>query len=1777
MLRKTRLSNRFKSSSGSISYRQSFQRKLFSLLIIAILFMWPGPSLAILHFISALSTSWAMPVVNSHTEEARQETIEERLASVASIRITPPKFVGYENQSLMVTAEGLNRYEETVQGAVFSWESSDSSKVQIDESGRAVFIKPGYATITCRAGTAEATMSLLIRPGRRASQTDAQWEEDQKGIGDSNSTASKITPSLLERLSPVVLAQSSSSSPDVAFNEMWSEPRNLIGTPTNSAIEGTSLGLVIPESNNFGFTVPIEGLSGRGGEVKLNLRYNSRVWFRHGNSITFNPITGWPSVGFSFGFGRIVTYGTAADTKYVLIAADGTRHYLGSGNSSTSATYHTKDGSRITYVGNATQGGRLYYADGTRVFIDVYNNRLLPTQISDSNGNYTRIVYKYGFSNPLAIDYVMDTKGRTVKFNYDASGKLISITAPGLGGTSQTPVTRTVAQFDYESRQLSYNFVGLNVENAPAGSIETLKHIYFPATQTGYLFNYSDYGMIHTVSGRRQMSVDANGVISDGVESASVTFDYPTSGGTALADTPAFTQRSESPGGVYNYSSNLDPVAMTASYSILRPDGTTLKLTRSTDPVSPANGRLVESEILQGGTTYSKRLRDYATIADGSTELSSVISQDETGAATKMDFDYDLYGNVTNRREYGFKVNGAWQVRRRTNFTYKTDQSYIDNYLRNLVTEIKIYDGRENNVDSDDVVIAKTAYTYDDYAQTGGMLEYYNWQKAAGHSTGYGPSVTVRGNVTATSEWADLQSTPSRIRRARYDIFGNVVENQLSCCKQKTYNYVETDYWSDPYEIKTGDPSGVNITDRFVYDFNTGLPTSYLDPFTGKKKGSFSYDAALRPTLVNVPGNPLETRVYDDSLMKSSITRAGMGTTTHIFDGWGRTVVTKNPAGGQVDLTYDEMGRVRKKTNPFLAGSQPGPETVYEYDPLGLVKLATLPDGNTIQTIYSGPTVTSIDQVGRITKSETDGLGRQVKVTEQDQSGALSQETTYKYDLLNNLTEVNQGGQIRAYKYDSLSQLIYERIPEQNATIADPSGQMWSTKHGYTDFGALASSKDARGVLTKYSYDSLRRLKYIEYNLLSAPGVAATPYVTFTYDTSQTSNTNGLLLSVSTGDYQESYTYNTARRLTSVTRTIDGKPYTISYGYNTNWQRSSMTYPSLRSLNFNYDTAGRVKTITSAAKTYLTVSGYNSAGYMTGLTLGNGVAETYNYDPLRLQMTAQSASVAGTPLLNLNYNYQAQAGQMGAGSQTGNVDSLTSVSGNIGGQPESATYSYDLLGRLAISTQAQNGVSVGRQFSYDRWGNRTAVADTNNGGAQLQSASLATSGGVPTNRINVITNGTTNAQYSYDAAGNVTSDGQHTYQYDGENRLISVDQGAGGQYGYDHHNRRVKKTLGTSTVHYVWEGTQQLAEYDAGTGAAIGEYIYSGSRMIAKEAGGATEYYLSDRLSKRLVMDSSGTIVGRQSHLPFGEEFATSGLGQEHKFNTYERDGETGLDYALNRNYSPSAGRFMQFDPYRGSSNSSDPQSWNRYSYVRNDPVNRVDPLGLDDTSAPPPGGSSPPPPSVPPESINVPAGAGFPPIPPGVVITQPGVPSYDFTGTSGGSSGSGTSSTPQPDDPKNKPCPETPDRPRDTSTVAGNILETRAEKEKVIARHGGRYDAIAFAELAEWLYQKVRNKGPWDYKQQGPQYADYGNFNFGAVARELGLNKTQALRLAGWAQVKAGTSRPSWGTPGSLFEIFTNADTGTRSYGDDPKDAKQIKRGIKYTNRKCAERSGGV
>lgn len=190
----------------------------------------------------------------------------------------------------------------------------------------------------------------------------------------------------------------------------------------------------------------------------------------------------------------------------------------------------------------------------------------------------------------------------------------------------------------------------------------------------------------------------------------------------------------------------------------------------------------------------------------------------------------------------------------------------------------------------------------------------------------------------------------------------------------------------------------------------------------------------------------------------------------------------------------------------------------------------------------------------------------------------------------------------------------------------------------------------------------------------------------------------------------------------------------------------------------------------------------------------------------------------------------------------------------------------------------------------------------------------------------------------------MTADWQgRTFDYDGENHQTSFDAGAA-TYSYDGDGQRVRKTDSSGTTLFVYDAMGRLAaEYTTAAPAANG-----------------TSYLTQDTLgSTRVVTDSNEAVKARHDYLPFGEELpSTVGVRSNiagyavsdqtrQRFTSYERDTESGLDYAQARYYSGAQGRFTSTDPLLASGIQANPKTWNRYTYALNNPLKFVDPSGL--------------------------------------------------------------------------------------------------------------------------------------------------------------------------------------------------------------------------------------
>jgi len=138
------------------------------------------------------------------------------------------------------------------------------------------------------------------------------------------------------------------------------------------------------------------------------------------------------------------------------------------------------------------------------------------------------------------------------------------------------------------------------------------------------------------------------------------------------------------------------------------------------------------------------------------------------------------------------------------------------------------------------------------------------------------------------------------------------------------------------------------------------------------------------------------------------------------------------------------------------------------------------------------------------------------------------------------------------------------------------------------------------------------------------------------------------------------------------------------------------------------------------------------------------------------------------------------------------------------------------------------------------------------------------------------------------------------------------------------------------------------------------EYVYGGKGLLATiEPSTGTRYTTADHLgSPRVVTNSSAGVVSRHDYMPFGEELGsgvggrTTGMGfsvgdgVRQKFTSKERDIEIGFDYFNARYYASVQGRFSSADDFSRDSDLADAQSWNKYSFVRNNPLRFFDPTG---------------------------------------------------------------------------------------------------------------------------------------------------------------------------------------------------------------------------------------
>ncbi len=200
---------------------------------------------------------------------------------------------------------------------------------------------------------------------------------------------------------------------------------------------------------------------------------------------------------------------------------------------------------------------------------------------------------------------------------------------------------------------------------------------------------------------------------------------------------------------------------------------------------------------------------------------------------------------------------------------------------------------------------------------------------------------------------------------------------------------------------------------------------------------------------------------------------------------------------------------------------------------------------------------------------------------------------------------------------------------------------------------------------------------------------------------------------------------------------------------------------------------------------------------------------------------------------------------------------------------------------------------------------------------------------------------------TYDANGNTLTDASgKSYTWDFENRLTqAVVPGTGTTtFRYDPFGRRIQKSGPLGTTNYLYDGDNILQEVDA-SGNVLGRYTQgiNVDEHLSELRSSTASYYEQDGLeSVSSLSSSAGILANTYNYDSFGNLIASSGtLVNPFQYTGRDYDAETGLRYYRARYYDPHAGRFASEDPARFSG------GFDFYGYVKNDPVDFMDPTGL--------------------------------------------------------------------------------------------------------------------------------------------------------------------------------------------------------------------------------------
>lgn len=938
--------------------------------------------------------------------------------------------------------------------------------------------------------------------------------------------------------------------------------------------------------------------------------------------------------------------------------------------------------------------------------------------------------------------------------------------------------------------------------------------------------------------------------------------------------------------------------------------------------------------------------------------------------------------SASEEDDYDYASGTPTNVLRKTFTTYAS----LGNGIMGMPSTVTICtgSGSDSACNSAGTKVAQTTYGYDQTSVT------------TTSGTPQHNSVTgSRGNATTISYLTQGSNTISKTF-TYYDT-GTVNTATDVNGATTTYNY-GTGSCGNSFPTSINEPLSLSVS--YTWDTNctagvmpqvtdengNNVTTSYTDPYYWRPASTTDQTGIVTNFCYGRLNNSTGTCTLNPTQVESTLNFNSNNSTVDTlttFDGLGRPHIQQkrqSPTAttfDSVETDYDSLGRVSRVTLPY-SGTQgqtcpsgPScPSTTTAYDPLSrITQVADAGGGTTTYSYSNNDTLTTVGPApsGENTKKrqlESDGLGRLTSVCEitagttawpggncAQNSPQTGYWTGYTYDVLGDLLTVTQNAQAssgnqqtRTYTFDALGRLTSEKNPETNQVATSYTYDTGSTCTPASS-GDVVKRVDAVGNTICFAYDALHRVTSVTYP--SGPYASSTPAKTFVYDSATVS---GAVMANVKGRLAEAYTGPSGSKTTDLGFSYSARGevsdvYELTPHSNSSYYHVSQTYwphgsasqlsgniAGLPSISYGgtigstvgLDGEGRITQVTAGSgQNPVTGVSYNNAGLPTQVNFGSGDSDIFAYDSNTLRMTQFKFNV-GTQSQYLNgvltWNANASLSQLAITDQFNSGDTQT------------CNYSHDDVIRIV---GANCGSAAAQTFSYDPFGNINKSGSPN---------SFQPTYSVATNRMTSLPG---NFTPTYDANGNVTNDSNHTYSWDADGNSITIDSVG---LTFDALDRTVEQNRSGTYTEVVYGPSGGKLTLMGSTGGQTLQKAFvplPGQSTAVYTSSGLDHYRHSDWLgSARLTSTPSRTVSSTGAYAPFGETYAQSGT-PDVSFTGQNQDTVSGdYDFPF-REYS-TEGRWPSPDPSGvGAVDATDPQSWNRYVYVRNRPLMLVDPLGL--------------------------------------------------------------------------------------------------------------------------------------------------------------------------------------------------------------------------------------